>query len=108
MTITEQELRECPHCKSEVIVWVYGTGAPFEIKCLNQCINKSFSTREEAIKAWNTRAYDAELEELMQVKQKHEKLKKYIEERIMHCKALLDAGYWEAKVELKNLEELLK
>lgn len=57
------DLKPCPFCKGEVIVFSSGNHWPeeyFKILCKKNCCvqGKFFKTPEEAAEAWNRRASD--------------------------------------------------
>jgi hypothetical protein len=83
--MTEQALRECARCGKSASVSSCmafnkdGRQQMFKVLCEGNCHQPS-PTEEEAIAAWNTRAYDTEREELMRVKREYEKLKATLHE----------------------------
>lgn len=54
----ETELKPCPFCGGKAMMIVLPYARKRFVKCENQCCeqNAIYSTREEAIKAWNRRA----------------------------------------------------
>lgn len=77
--ITEKELRPCFRCgktariSTVVAVTKDGKRKMYNVFCDGNCHLPSL-TEDEAIKSWNARAYDAEMQELMRIKREHEKL----------------------------------
>jgi len=55
----EEELKACPFCGSEAFIWRIATG--YKVSCKKDCVtmpprhDMGFTSKEEAIKAWNTR-----------------------------------------------------
>lgn len=69
ITITEQELKPCPLCGKKVdVTETYITGR-YIIVCprCNIFMHTKYENLSVAIKTWNTRASDAELEELRKI-----------------------------------------
>jgi hypothetical protein len=75
----EQVLRGCPHCGSKPVFKGYVTpcSPPYgdaeytaEIYCNNYECKQLY--QDDIVEHWNTRAYDAELEELRKVKREYE------------------------------------
>lgn len=67
-----QELKECPFCGGESVVRMrFNTHVPTceNYKCLAYGASNGFTTREAAVKAWNTRATEREIVEAYPQKQ---------------------------------------
>lgn len=101
--MTEQALRECPFCGSKKTFARSLIGDVDFVAACSKC-NGSIvkGTKDQAIAAWNTRAYDAELEELTMVKRKLEMLKASVEHIRNAC---VQFGLPNLAI---NFEELLK
>ena len=60
-----EALKPCPFCGGKGYVWSGVGDHYYRVCCINGCIrmpgciNEYFSTREKAIKTWNTRKGDA-------------------------------------------------
>jgi Lar family restriction alleviation protein len=111
-TITDeeyQELKPCPHCGTKNVRLYNGADgiAGYEVYCDNcTCLQ---SNAAEAITAWNTRAYEAEMQDLMRVKRENKKLKrleKKLNDKIANLKKR--AVVFPYNYVLRALEELLK
>lgn len=64
--MTDKELLPCPLCNSDDVYVL--SGAAYRVKCMACYTSGSFGEKEEAIKAWNTRAKtqrEKELEDML-------------------------------------------
>jgi len=57
-----EKLKECPFCGSKAVLWPFGiVGGRWKISCSDDCVTMpprfetGFTTKEEALKKWNTR-----------------------------------------------------
>lgn len=108
--MTEQALRECPFCGSKKTFARALIGDVDFVAACSKC-NGSIvkGTKDQAIAAWNTRAYDAELEGLRNIKKHHEHLKLIIQNQIKgirrHVKIIKSYTAWE---EIKKHLDLIQ
>lgn len=129
ITITDEEFKPCPFCGSEAEFNSYMFPVNpnlVYVLCSNEnCIflkeDTPFSSKEEAIKAWNTRAYEAEMQEILRVKGNHERTHKNIKNSLKIFRRNyrdLKKGVWgidytpkereQVMVEMFNKIEMLK
>lgn len=107
--MNEQELKPCPFCKKEIIYHKEdglssGIYIAKHIECVNCKYNFNTEWSHNLFKVWNTRAYDAELEELRKrINKRISQLKENSSDKRLTTDELLTMSLF-----IAMLEELLK